>query len=173
MKMKKASINYIVDIIIAVALIISAISGIVLLLNPTGQGFGGGRGYFAAGVRGNVSDIHIWKDIHTVFSIILAAGALLGAAVLATAHREGVAATTAAWLLAAAGAAWLLVAGPATVRDVSRAAELAEESQRILARLEADAARYVRRRLAGCRAEHHRQGADQQLVPRRAPRLRG
>ena len=79
--MKKSTLNYIIDIIIAIAFIVSAVTGIVLVFNPhgggPGSGFAGGRGLLAAQPpAGLTSNILIWRDIHTVFSILLAAGAL-------------------------------------------------------------------------------------------------
>ncbi len=76
--MKKNNLNYVIDISIAVALIASAVSGIVLLANPHGSGpaFGGHRGFFGVPEPEFGADIQTWRDIHSIFSIILAAGAL-------------------------------------------------------------------------------------------------
>jgi len=77
--MKKSTLNYIIDIIIAIAFIVSAVTVIVLAFNPHGggSGFGGGRGFTRAQpAAGLTANIQVWRDIHTVFSILLAAGAL-------------------------------------------------------------------------------------------------
>ncbi|MBN1649218.1 MAG: DUF4405 domain-containing protein [Spirochaetales bacterium] len=77
MKVKKNTVNYIVDIIIAITFAASAVSGTILMLYPhgSGPGYGGGRGYYALQNAAVGMNIRTWRDLHTVFSIMLAAGA--------------------------------------------------------------------------------------------------
>ena len=74
-KLSKGKINYIVDMAAGAALIVSAISGIMLLFLPSGSGFQGGRNAaFAATVLG--MDRWFIKDLHSISSIVMAAGVL-------------------------------------------------------------------------------------------------
>ena len=64
--MRKATLNYIIDIIIGLGFLVSVITGVILLFNTSG-GYQGGRNpqYY----------IHAtWIDIHTWSSIIMSVG---------------------------------------------------------------------------------------------------
>jgi hypothetical protein len=75
MKKNKTKINYIVDMIIGIGFLLSAVSGIVLLLAGSG-GYQGGRNprYMSEILFLSRS---VWKDIHNWSSIIMAAGVAL------------------------------------------------------------------------------------------------
>ena len=64
--MKKSTVNYIIDIVIGLGFLVSAITGIFLFFNTSG-GYQGGRNeqYF---IRA------LWMDIHTWSSIIMTVG---------------------------------------------------------------------------------------------------
>lgn len=73
--MKRGTLNYMVDIIIGAAFLLSIFSGILLLFIPSGAGFKGGRSYESAV---SILGMNRWvlKDIHNISSIIMAAGVL-------------------------------------------------------------------------------------------------
>jgi len=75
MKKNKTKTNYIVDMIIGIGFLLSAVSGIVLLLAGSG-GYQGGRNprYMSEVLFPSRSD---WKDIHNWSSILMAAGVAL------------------------------------------------------------------------------------------------
>ena len=74
-KLKRGHVNYIIDIIIGAAFLLSILSGIFLLLLPSGEGFRGGRNQgFTSTVLG--MDRWLIKDIHNVSSIAMALGVL-------------------------------------------------------------------------------------------------
>lgn len=67
----KAKINYGIDIVIGLAFTLSALSGIILLLVPSG--YQGGRNpYYGQTVL--LLTTHQWSDLHTWSSIALLAG---------------------------------------------------------------------------------------------------
>ncbi len=71
-KINKAKINYIIDVIIGIGFLASAITGIVLLLNGSG-GYQGGRN------PRFVSEVFIisrsaWNSLHTWSSVIMVIG---------------------------------------------------------------------------------------------------
>lgn len=73
--MSKGKVNYIVDVVIGLGFLVSAFSGIVLLFIGSGDGYRGGRGLYAsATVLG--MDRWLIKDMHTISSIVMAAGVL-------------------------------------------------------------------------------------------------
>ena len=75
MKLKKSEVNYIVDLIIGIAFLLSVLSGIILLFFPSGDGFRGGRNSgFAVSVLG--MDRWFVKDLHSVSSILMTLGVL-------------------------------------------------------------------------------------------------
>jgi len=67
--------NYVLDVVIAVAFILSAISGLVFLLAGSG-GYQGGRN---PGFRAEVLDVSrwAWKDLHTWASLAMIAGVVV------------------------------------------------------------------------------------------------
>jgi len=68
---KKATINYIVDLIIALAFILSALSGIILFFFPSG--YQGGRNpYYAQSIL--FLTTHAWKELHNWSSLAMIAG---------------------------------------------------------------------------------------------------
>jgi len=74
-KIKRGTLNYIVDIVIGAGFIVSMASGIVFLFLPSGGGFQGGRNiYFQAEILG----MSRWflKDLHTYSSILMGVGVL-------------------------------------------------------------------------------------------------
>jgi hypothetical protein len=71
---RKARINFALDAIIAVAFLLSAVSGIILYLVP--GGYQGGRNpYYGREVLG--IGHHTWSDWHTWGSFVMIAGVLL------------------------------------------------------------------------------------------------
>jgi len=70
----KAQINYWIDIIIGIAFFLSIISGLVLLLAPSG-GYQGGRNP-VYGRTVLLFGHHTWSELHTWSSIAMAAGVL-------------------------------------------------------------------------------------------------
>lgn len=75
MKANKAQINFIVDIILALGLLVSVVSGLVLLFNGSSGYMGGRNPEF--GSAGLIFPTYTWKDIHTWSSIVMAAGVFL------------------------------------------------------------------------------------------------
>ena len=71
----KAKVNYWVDIIIAVAFVLSLVSGLTLYLGPSG-GYQGGRNP-AYGQTILLLSHHAWSELHTWSSIAMAAGAFV------------------------------------------------------------------------------------------------
>jgi cytochrome b subunit of formate dehydrogenase len=71
---KKATVNYIVDIVIAVAFIISLVTGIALLFIPQGGYMGGRNPAFQETIL--FLSMKAWKDLHIWSSIMMAAGVL-------------------------------------------------------------------------------------------------
>lgn len=71
----KAKMNYWVDVVIAVAFIVSIVSGLILYLGPSG-GYQGGRNP-AYGQTVLLLSHHQWSELHTWSSIAMAAGAFL------------------------------------------------------------------------------------------------
>jgi hypothetical protein len=70
----KAKTNYWIDIVIAIAFLLSIVSGMVLYLGPSG-GYQGGRNP-AHGATVLFLDHHAWSELHTWSSIAMAAGVL-------------------------------------------------------------------------------------------------
>jgi hypothetical protein len=71
----RARVNFWVDVLIGVAFVVAAASGVVLLVMGSGGGYRGGRG--AAGIRevlflGRTT----WKDLHDWSGIAMMAGVL-------------------------------------------------------------------------------------------------
>ncbi len=64
----RATINFWVDVVIGVAFVAAAVSGVVLLVMGSGGGYRGGRG--ADAVRG------VWRDLHDWSGIAMTAGVL-------------------------------------------------------------------------------------------------
>ncbi len=71
----RGKVNYIVDVAIGLGFLLSAFSGIVLLFIGSGDGYRGGRNIHAA-VTVLGMDRWFIKDMHTISSIIMAAGVL-------------------------------------------------------------------------------------------------
>ena len=71
----KSKVNYWVDVVIGISLLVSVATGLVFLFAPSG-GFQGGRnpGQFRT-ILG--MDRWIWSDIHTWSSVAMAAGAMV------------------------------------------------------------------------------------------------
>jgi hypothetical protein len=71
----KAKINYFVDVVIGLGFLLSAVSGIVLLIAGHSGGFQGGRNpAYAQNLR--LFSRFVWRDIHNWSSLIMAAGVL-------------------------------------------------------------------------------------------------
>lgn len=68
----KAQINYWIDVVIAVAFVLSLVSGLILFLGPSG-GYQGGRNP-AYGQTILLLDHHAWNQLHTWSSIAMAGG---------------------------------------------------------------------------------------------------
>ena len=67
----KTKLNYIVDVVIGLAFILSALSGLILFLVPSG--YQGGRNpYYGQTVL--FLTTHAWKDLHTWGSMAMIAG---------------------------------------------------------------------------------------------------
>ena len=73
--MSKVKLNYLVDAVIGVAFILSAISGMVFLFAGSG-GYQGGRN---PGFRTEMLGLSrsTWSDLHTWTSLVMIAGALI------------------------------------------------------------------------------------------------
>ncbi len=70
----KVRINYVVDAIIGLAFVVSALSGVILYLVP--GGYQGGRNpYYNRTVL--FLGHHTWSDLHTWVSFLMVAGVLL------------------------------------------------------------------------------------------------
>ncbi len=68
----KAKVNYVVDIVIGIGFLFSAVSGIVLYFAPSG-GFQGGRNpHYLSTVLG--LGHHSWTELHNWSSFIMTAG---------------------------------------------------------------------------------------------------
>lgn len=90
---KKARWNYIVDMGIALMGLLSAVSGLVLLLAGPGGGYRGGRNpEFQALILG--LSRHTWSDLHTWVSVL----AILGIVVHLALHWNWIVCTTKLWL---------------------------------------------------------------------------
>jgi len=71
----RASINFWVDVVIGVAFVAAAVSGVVLLVMGSGGGYRGGRG--ADAVRGVLFlGRTAWRDLHDWSGIAMSAGVL-------------------------------------------------------------------------------------------------
>jgi hypothetical protein len=71
----KATVNFWVDVLIAVAFVVVAVSGVVLLVMGTGGGYRGGRG--AEGIREVLFlGRNAWRDLHDWSGIAMMAGVL-------------------------------------------------------------------------------------------------
>ena len=73
--MKKTRLNYALDALIALAFLLSALSGLVFLVAGSG-GYQGGQN---AGFRTEILGISrwVWSDVHTWVSVIMIAGVML------------------------------------------------------------------------------------------------
>lgn len=73
--MSKAKLNYVLDAVIAVAFIASALSGVVFLFAGSG-GYQGGRN---PGFQTEMLGIQrtVWSDLHTWVSLMMIAGVLI------------------------------------------------------------------------------------------------
>lgn len=71
---RKARINFVLDSLIAIAFILSALTGIILYLVP--GGYQGGRNpYYGREIL--FLDHHQWSDLHTWGSFVMIAGVLV------------------------------------------------------------------------------------------------
>jgi len=71
----KATVNFWVDVLIAMAFVVAGVSGIVLLVMGSGGGYRGGRG--AAGIREVLFlGRNVWRDLHDWSGIAMMAGVL-------------------------------------------------------------------------------------------------
>jgi cytochrome b subunit of formate dehydrogenase len=75
MKTNKARMNYLIDIVIAVGFLISAISGFILLFNSS-NGYMGGRNPAFKQLILSLPR-YTWKDIHNWSSIFMSLGVVL------------------------------------------------------------------------------------------------
>lgn len=74
-KINKGTLNYFVDVVIAIGFLISVGTGIALILAPSGSGFQGGRN--PEYVSGLLGLSHLWwKSTHTWSSMLMAGGVL-------------------------------------------------------------------------------------------------
>lgn len=71
-KINKAKINYIIDVIIGIGFLASAITGIVLLLNGSGGYQGGRNPRFVSEVI--IISRSAWNSLHTWSSVIMVIG---------------------------------------------------------------------------------------------------
>ena len=73
--MSKTQLNYVLDVVIAVAFIASALSGVVFLFAGSG-GYQGGRN---PGFRTEILGVDraIWSDLHTWVSLVMIAGVVI------------------------------------------------------------------------------------------------
>ena len=68
---KKAKLNYIVDVVIGIGFVVSALSGLILFFAPSG--YQGGRNpYYLQTVL--FLSTHTWDTLHTWASIVMIAG---------------------------------------------------------------------------------------------------
>ena len=74
--MTKAKLNYALDVLLAVALLLSAVTGIVLWLGGSSGGYQGGNNpAFQTTLLGIARET--WKDLHTLSSLVMVAGVTL------------------------------------------------------------------------------------------------
>ncbi len=73
--MSKTQLNYLLDAVIAVAFIASALSGVVFLFAGSGGYQGGRNPSFRTEMLG--IDRAIWSDLHTWVSLVMIAGVLI------------------------------------------------------------------------------------------------
>jgi hypothetical protein len=74
MKINKAKLNYWVDVVIGLGFILSAVTGIVLFVAPSGGYQGGRNPHFGRLVLGLEHDT--WKNLHNWSSLVMVAGVL-------------------------------------------------------------------------------------------------
>ena len=70
--MNKVKLNYALDAVIALAFLMSAITGVAFLVMGSGGYQGGRNAYFATALIG--LDRAIWSDLHTLASLVMIAG---------------------------------------------------------------------------------------------------
>jgi cytochrome b subunit of formate dehydrogenase len=73
--MSKTKLNYLLDAVIAFALILSALSGIVFLFAGSGGYQGGRNPSFRAEVLG--ISRQVWSDLHTWVGLVMIAGVVI------------------------------------------------------------------------------------------------
>jgi len=73
--MNKAKLNYLLDIVIALAFLLSALSGLVFLVAGSGGYQGGRNTAFRTQILGISRET--WSDLHTWVSLVMIAGVVL------------------------------------------------------------------------------------------------
>ncbi len=74
--MTKAKLNYALDVLLLVALLLSAVTGIVLWLGGSSGGYQEGNNpAFQTTLLGIARET--WKDLHTLSSLVMVAGVIL------------------------------------------------------------------------------------------------